>query len=606
MDVANLPLDSVFLTPDKKTRILDILENIQQEYRVQAQKVEWQSQLLEAKQRLIDKYEAMGAQGTTKAAQHGTPLTLEIAKSYTSEDGITESHDSPTMTNVTELSSTHCMESSDATATSTHGGLPSPSMTLVQHVQQLLVRFPQDDAFRHHTEQLCVVVSKVPVLRRALRTLHDQAQWNAAVVDELRHEHGTNLVHLHHKRQFQRVLQADMVRLRTQCSDLHATMAAERRAASDLQVECSNLQEDYMELDQENHQLRGIVAQFEKNHANLRRKCQQVAAINQQTNERLGMQHEDLANQRHRAQDTIRTLQTSVESMAANPLWLEFLRDRHMYIDLQGEMEGHVETLQSQLQQLTRERSRLERQHADQQHTIEELKRVLRAQETKWTDQSSRLMQLVDSQEEALAELRQSAAAMQKQHVDMERKSQDMEQLVASLQASNDSLVTMVADHVVQLKRAKKDLHRRFLECESLKVQREALQVERCELSDRCVAHANSMQEQVERWHKTSVELEQRHISLATQLQLSQDEVHVLRQHALPDLSPLFTAQSTPSAPLTLDDSVLQKIQQVLDCRIQDYQRDLDKYPSNAALKHFLSVESVFLAALRGRLLLLA
>ncbi|RHY31521.1 hypothetical protein DYB32_003410 [Aphanomyces invadans] len=476
MDLTAIPRDAVVLTADNKARILDLLQNISKEYQIQAHKLDWQTQLLEAKQSLIDKYEAKDALSND--------MELNIEQSPHLTDGI-HRNGSSTLTNTTELSSTNFIGSFDNAPTSSQCRLAT-SLSLVQQVKLHLDRLPLDDVLRLKTEQLCMLVSTqsadVSVLRRSLKLLQDRAQSNAMIVTELRREHDISAMRLQHRRLFQRVLQEDTVRLRDNYNELLNKYTRERECAEDMQIEYAHLQEDFAALEQENYQQRDVLAQTGQKYSNVMQKLRNLAALNSQSNERLVMLQEDNIVQQSRLQDIIRGLQARVDSMATDPLWLEFVNDRQLHMNEQGDANPHIISLQQELSRVTSEHKRCLGHLAEHQNTINELKRVLIVQEGKWRDQTASLLHLVDSQDQELAQLHENAASIQQDHLKavgkMQHNLDSMKCHVESLQESNSALVAMVKDYVTELKSAKRELHRRFLECESLKVAGATIQVE--------------------------------------------------------------------------------------------------------------------------------
>ncbi|CAK4162445.1 unnamed protein product [Aphanomyces euteiches] len=375
VDLSSMPLDTVLLTPEKKSRILSLLHHIQADYQAQTQKIEWQEQLLEAKQRLIDKYEAI-AQGNLKSdgkEEHqeddnlNSSLTLDIDQSFQADLDTTKG--SPT-TDTAEFSSNYCACSEDTTPTRfDFRSWPS----LVRKIHHELSRLSESDPLRRFTQQLCRQVVDLPasneifMLRSTLKNLQHQAQAHSSIIQELRRENDDRLSRARHKRQLNLCLQDEMVRLRTQVADLKAQHVRLYAKYNDNQQEYSHLQGDFSSLHREYEELRSSLET-----------CKQ-----------------DNTSQ-------LELFQTKSEQQIA------LLREEH-----KAEREALLET---------------------HRRTIDELTRVLKSQETKWSSQINRLLELIDTQEQDIATL----------HTAPKAKSSDLEQRLAQAEARNLSLQSLI------------------------------------------------------------------------------------------------------------------------------------------------------------------
>ncbi|KAF0686780.1 Aste57867_21443 [Aphanomyces stellatus] len=579
LDLTCIPLESVLLTPDKKSRILNLLQNIQRESQAQAQRLEWQTQLLEAKQRLIDKYEAMSStcpslHENNTSARPALMLRLDIDRSQQGEFD-------PTMklspsTNTEELSSINCHDM--GMPIRDHNVLKwSP---LVEAVRRGLSQLPEGDPLRYLTEKLCTHMihmtthDDVHALRKSVEKLQTQALLNASIIQELHREHLDATSRRHHKYQLQQCFQEYMVRLYHRNDELQQLHAKTQRTLEE---------QHQLQLNQIEAECDAWHTAYDQVHAELT--SSREVEIECAERMRLMQEEHDVVYTDWAAKMDI--LQSKLNGVESNELWHQFLQDRNIYLDLQGEADARMEALQHQVDEL---KSTAKQQKDTHEEMIDELKRVLLVQETKWGDQTNRLLQLVDMQEQELATLHAAVA----QHV----------QVQAQHEEKNKQLATVVGDHVKELKAAKKDLHRRFLESESMKLALESLETDCIQLRSQ-LHSANVSKGEVEALQRMCAELEKREVKYKAEIEQLQAHAVLLRNHAVPDVSHLWSNNTTPEEP-EIDDPVVWKLKNLLDARIQDFQSDHEKHHENAALQHYLSVEAVFLSAIRGRLLLLA
>ncbi|KAG9403168.1 hypothetical protein AC1031_006720 [Aphanomyces cochlioides] len=611
VDLSSMPLDTVLLTPEKKSRILSLLHHIQADYQAQAQKIEWQEQLLEAKQRLIDKYEAI-AQGNLKSdakEEHqeddnlNSSLTLDIDQSFQADLDTTKG--SPT-TDTAEFSSNNYACSEDATPT--RFDFRSWS-SLVRKIQHELSRLSESNPLRRFTQQLCRQVADLPasneifMLRSTLKNLQHQAQAHSSIIQELRRENDDRLSRARHKRQLNLCFQDEMVRLRTQVADLKAQHVQLYAKYNDNQQEYSYLQEDFSSLHREYEELRSSLETCKQDNTSqlelFQTKSEQQIALLQEEHK---AEREALLETHRRTIDELTRVLKSQETKWSSQInrLLELIDTQEQDIaTLHTASKAKSSDLEQRLAKAEERNQSLHSLIDTQKHDLAALLTAQKAQishlEKTLVQQKERnlsLLRLIDVQEQDLGILRASSKAQ----------ISNLEQKITQQEERNQSLVASLTECQRDLEASKEEVKKYLLECESYKTVQVSLQ-EECQLQAKQLQLHAVLQEQAETWQMTCLEHEQRVGELKQCVASLRDELRCSKERCMPDISHLLQQHQDPAS--TINDEVVDKLKLVLDKRIEEYSQDQSKYPTNAPLQHYLSVEMVFLSALRGRLLLL-